>query len=226
MHYNRVAMSRRSYKQICGVARALDLLGERWTLLIVRELMLGPKRFGAIKDALPGISANLLSARLTALAEAGIVERVELPAPASVEAYALTPRGEALRPSMESLALWGFQLLDPENELAQGWQARASWLTATLAAAAVPADLVDLDGRSFGFDIDGDRFTVRIDNGVARVRHGALDEPDSELATDLQNYARLARGEAKAADPLLRELFAALAAGAADPVLAGGNGSE
>ena len=83
-------MSKRTYGQVCGVARTLDVLGERWTLLIVRELLLGPKRFGALEAALPGIGPNLLSARLAALAEAEIVERAELPAPASVSAYALT----------------------------------------------------------------------------------------------------------------------------------------
>src|SRR6478752_477301 len=104
-------MSRRSYSQVCGVARALDLLGERWTLLIVRELLLGPKRFGALEEALPGIGPNLLSARLASLSEAGLIERVELPPPASVSAYALTERGEGLREPVEAMAVWGFGLV-------------------------------------------------------------------------------------------------------------------
>ena len=84
-------MTQRSYKQICGLAQGLDLIGERWTLLIIRELLLGPKRFGTLKDALPGISANLLSARLHSLADAGVVRSVSLPAPSSgISAYELT----------------------------------------------------------------------------------------------------------------------------------------
>ena len=205
-------MTQRSYRQICGIAKALDMLGERWTLLIVRELLLGPKRFGALRDALPGLSANLLSARLRSLTDAGIIERVELPAPASVEAYGLTERGEALRPMMESLAVWGFGLLEPEIEYEQGWEARPSWLTSTLAAAAEPGELAGLDGRVFNFDVDGDRFTVRVDDGVARVRHGAAEAPDSEFATDLRSYVDLAYGERPAEDPLSAELFAAFAA--------------
>ncbi len=204
-------MTQRSYRQICGIAKALDLLGERWTLLIVRELLLGPKRFGALREALPGISANLLSARLRSLLEAGIAERVELPAPASIEAYALTDRGEALRPMMDSLAVWGFELLDAEREYERGWAVRPSWLTATLAAASEPADLDGLDGRVLGFDVDGDRFSVRVDDGVARVRDGAAADPDAVLATDLRSYVDLTHGEGRADDPLAAELFAALA---------------
>ena len=205
-------MAQRSYRQICGVAKALDLIGERWTLLIVRELLLGPKRFGVLKDTLPGISANLLSARLKALTEAGIAERVELPAPASVEAYALTERGEELRPMMESLALWGFGLLDPETEYAQGWETRPSWLTSTLAAGAAPEDLAALDGRSFNFAVGDDRFTVRVADGVARVRHGAAEDADGELSTELRTYVETVSGERPADDPATAPLFAALAA--------------
>lgn len=204
-------MAQRSYRQICGVAKALDLLGERWTLLIVRELLLGPKRFGALRDALPGISGNLLSARLRSLADAGIAERVELPAPASVEAYALTGRGEELRPMMESLALWGYELLEPEAEYERGWEVRPSWLTSTLAAGADPGALEDLDGRSFNFAVDGDRFSIRVSDGVARVRHGELADPDAELDTDLRTYVDLATGDVETEDAVLAPLFAALA---------------
>lgn len=210
-------MSHRSYRQICGVAKALDLLGERWTLLLVRELLLGPKRFGALRESLPGISANLLSARLRSLVEAGVVERVELPAPASVEAYALSARGEELRPVMNSLALWGYELLEPEAEYEQGWEARPSWLTSTLAAGAEPTALEDLDGRAFNFAIEGDRFSVRVSEGVARVRHGELDDADAELTTDLRSYVDLATGEDEIDDELLASLFAALADGEPTP---------
>ena len=127
-------MSARSYGQVCGVARSLDLLGERWTMLVIRELLLGPKRFGALAGALPGIGPNLLSARLATLREAGLVERVDLPPPAAVSAYALTERGEGLREPVESLAIWGLDLLEPDRQLADGDLARGSWLASSLAA--------------------------------------------------------------------------------------------
>ena len=212
-------MTQRSYRQICGVAKALDLIGERWTLLIVRELLLGSKRFGALRKAMPGISANLLSARLRALTEAGVIKRIELPAPAAVEAYALTERGEGLRPVVDSLALWGYELLEPETEYEQGWEARPSWLTSTLAAAADPSALAGLDGRTFNFAVDGDLFTVRVSDGVARVRHGVLDDPDAALVTDLRSYVELATGETEAEDDeLLASLFAVLADAEPRPV--------
>jgi DNA-binding HxlR family transcriptional regulator len=204
-------VTQRSYRQICGVAKALDLLGERWTLLIVRELLLGPKRFGTLRDALPGISGNLLSARLSSLVDAGVVERVELPAPAAVGAYALTERGEGLRPMVESLALWGYELLEPETEYAQGWEARPSWLTATLAAAADSQRLEELDGRSFNFAVDGDRFSVRVSDGVALVRHGELTDADVEFSADLRGYVDLATGRSEPDNELLASLFSALA---------------
>jgi len=201
-------MAHRTYGQICGVAQALDLLGERWTLLVIRELLLGPKRFGALKDALPGISTNLLSARMKALTEAGIVEHVQLPAPASVSAYALTERGEALRPTMDALAVWGFDLVEPEEQVAEGWMSRPSWLASTLAASASPGSLGD---RVVNFDIEGDRFVVRSDADGLRVRHGAAEDPDGELSTDMRSFFEMTQGDGSPEDPVAAEVLEALA---------------
>ncbi len=203
----------RSYRQTCGVARSLDLLGERWTLLLVRELLLGPKRFGALQEALPGISTNLLSARLQSLVAAGVAEQVRLPPPATVSAYALTERGEALRPAMEALALWGFDLLEPEAEREQGLLARGSWLASTLAAAA--RGTAAPEPVAVNFDVDGDRFSVRLQDGGPQVRHGVLDEPDAELRCGLPEFYALARGWQESDDPSLAAVFDALGAPAA-----------
>ena len=86
----------RSYGQYCALARALDVIGQRWSLLIIRELMLGPKRFTDLKDGLPGIASNLLAERLRDLQGVGLLEHRELPAPAT-SAYVLTPEAEELR---------------------------------------------------------------------------------------------------------------------------------
>lgn len=201
-------MSQRSYRQICGVAQALDLVGERWTLLVLRELLLGPKRFGALREALPGLGPNLLSARLQALTDAGIVERVELPPPARVPAYALTPRGEALRPVVEALAVWGFELLAPARQLEQGWPARASWYAFTLAAAAAQrGTLRDEPRLVVNFDIDGDKFVIRTDGKRAHVRHGAAEHADAELHCDLTNFDALIHGQRTADDPAVAALL-------------------
>lgn len=189
----------------------MDLLGERWALLVVRELLLGPKRFGDLRSALPGISTNLLSKRLQGLVAGGVAERVRLPPPASVEAYALTERGEGLRPAVEALALWGFELLDPQAERRQGFEARGSWLASTLAAAAPVGPWAD--PLLVNFDVDGDRFTMRVGSGRVHVRHGAAIAPDAELRCSLADFVGLAQGTSHADDPEVARLFDLLAEG-------------
>src|SRR6266542_1496523 len=104
-------MSRRSYDQYCALARALDVIGERWTLLVVRELLLGPKRYKDLLDGLPGIGTNLLAQRLRELEENGLVRRRRLPAPAGVAVYELTEAGRALEDSVLALGRWGAAFL-------------------------------------------------------------------------------------------------------------------
>jgi DNA-binding HxlR family transcriptional regulator len=100
---------RRSYQQFCGVARALDVVGERWTLLIVRNLLLGPRRYSDLLAELPGITTNLLAKRLRELEAGGIIARREA---AGVAAYELTERGAALEPVVLELGRWGWELMD------------------------------------------------------------------------------------------------------------------
>lgn len=99
--------SRGGYGQFCGLARALDLLGGRWALLVVRDLMLGPKRFGELQEGLPGIPTNVLTARLRELEEGGVVERRAQARPGSGVVYALTDYGRELEEPMRSLGFWG-----------------------------------------------------------------------------------------------------------------------
>ena len=97
----------RRYDEGCIAAHALDLIGDRWALLVVRELMLGAKRFGALRAGLPGVSANILTKRLGDLERAGVVTRYTLPPPANVQVYALTRAGLGLRPVINALCRWG-----------------------------------------------------------------------------------------------------------------------
>src|SRR6266566_415342 len=100
----------RTYGQYCSIARALDLVGDRWTLLIVRELLLqGPCRFTDLKNGLPGIATNLLSTRLTELEDAGLISRENAPPPIATVLYSLTDSGLALEPVLKSLGLWGLR---------------------------------------------------------------------------------------------------------------------
>ncbi|MEM6293127.1 MAG: helix-turn-helix domain-containing protein [Myxococcota bacterium] len=117
-------MSKRRYHQYCGVARALDVLGERWTLLIVRDLLLGPRRYSDLLTSLEGITTNLLAARLRHLVDQELVQRVDAPAPSGATPYALTQRGAELKPVVLALGSFGAQYLqtpDPQDRFSPRW---------------------------------------------------------------------------------------------------------
>jgi len=100
-------MSHRSYNQYCGLAYALDIVGERWTILIIRELIAGPRRFKDLAEGLPGVSTNLLSERLKHLEQQSILRRRVLPPPAGSTVYELTALGQALEKTLLELGKWG-----------------------------------------------------------------------------------------------------------------------
>jgi DNA-binding HxlR family transcriptional regulator len=173
-------ISERSYKQYCGVARALDLIGERWALLVVRELALGPKRFTDLRDGLPGIASNVLSTRLRQLERDGIVRRRQLPVPAPARVYELTEHGRELVPIMLALGRWGASAMGPRTP---EQSIRSEWLAVALNALFDADAAVGLTAR-IGLDLAGARFTVLIDEGSLEVVPGALDPFDLEVAAD------------------------------------------
>ena len=160
------------YDQYCPVAHALDLVGERWALLIVRELLHGPKRYTDLAGDLPGIGTNILATRLRDLEACGIVAKRRLPPPAASQVYELTEYGAGLRSVMRALALWGARSLGPptQHELFPGWLENA--LDTVLAPIAPP-------GR-FEFRV-GDEIVGLVD-GVATP--GAVDAPDVVITSD------------------------------------------
>ena len=111
------------YDQYCPIAHSLGLIGERWTLLVVRELLYGPKRYTDLVDHLPGIGTNILAARLKELEVGGIVEKRKLPPPWASTVYELTPAGRELRPVLHELARFGARLMGPPppDALDEGW---------------------------------------------------------------------------------------------------------
>jgi DNA-binding HxlR family transcriptional regulator len=160
-------MRKRSYDQYCPVAHALDLVGERWSMLIVKELMHGPQRYTDLAEHLHGIGTNILAARLRALEECGVVEKRKLPPPAASRVYELTDYGRALKPVMRELALWGARSLGPPtdaDELFEGWLANA---VDTMLGPFAPEG-------TFEFRV-GDEVAT-LEGGVGR--DGAADEPD------------------------------------------------
>jgi DNA-binding HxlR family transcriptional regulator len=122
----------KTYSQYCATARALDLVGDRWVLLIVRELLIqGPSRFTDLRAGLPGIATNLLAARLAEMAENGLLTRVDAPPPVATGLYQLTERGRQLRPVLEALTEWGLPTMSLERE---GDVVHGSWLGMIAAA--------------------------------------------------------------------------------------------
>jgi DNA-binding HxlR family transcriptional regulator len=174
-------MATRTYAQYCGLAHALELVGERWALLVVRDLLAGPKRFTDLRRGLPRIPTNVLSARLKQLEQDGIVQRRVLPRPASGVAYELTEYGQELREPLVCLLMWGMKTLgDPRPE-------------DTISGASMIMGL-----REFFFRPESTRglratFEVRfrdvvvharIDDGDLEMAEGPAAEPDVTIETD------------------------------------------
>ena len=156
---------RRGYGQYCAVASALDVVGERWTLLIVRDLFLGPKRYTDLRAGLPGIATDLLTARLRTLEGASLVQRRTLPKPAPATVYELTDRGRLLGPALGALAQVGFAFLgEPNDDTNMPPERLVLALRAAFDAGAVPDHRatyqLQLDDEAFYLAVDGDEIDV------------------------------------------------------------------
>ncbi|MEI2766838.1 MAG: helix-turn-helix domain-containing protein [Dermatophilaceae bacterium] len=153
-----MTLTRRRYDEGCIAAAALDVVGDRWALLVVRELVLSPKRFQAIRGGLPGITAAVLSTRLRQLAEEGILTRHP-----TLGHYELTPRGHALRPVLLALAAWGARL--PSHDPTLHVSPTALMLSMTIM---IDADAATGRRTVAGFDLGAERFTSALD-GAGQV---------------------------------------------------------
>jgi len=157
-------MPKRSYGQFEGLATALDTVGERWTLLLVRELLLGPRRYTDLLDGLTGIGTNLLARRLKELQAAGVIDKRVLPAPAGSAVYELTERGRGLEPALIALAGWGVLAF------------KATFDPAAAQGVHEP----------YEFDVDGDVFHIRVDDGSLTATQGPATAPDLVYVTDVE----------------------------------------
>ena len=153
------------YEQYCPMAHALDLVGDRWALLVIRELMHGPKRYTDLVDCLPGIGTNILAGRLRDLEGHGVVTRRTLPPPAASKVYELTEYGRELKPAMRELALWGARSLGPpidKDELFAGWLANA--MDIVMAPLAPPGRFEFRAGPEVAALVDGEVVAGPIDD--------------------------------------------------------------
>ncbi|MFI5780607.1 winged helix-turn-helix transcriptional regulator [Nocardia sp. NPDC051570] len=197
-------MARRSYDQFCGLALALDIVGERWTLMIVRELMSGPKRYSDLAGALDGIGTSLLAARVKQLEADDVVERRQLPPPVASTVYRLTPAGAELAKALTPLALWGTRHRTHDGR-APGQSFRAEWSLAFLAQLVDSDALRTVEGR-FEFHADDSIARLDIHDGRVDVRSGPGEDPaDAVITYDSATFAAIVRGDLAIAEALARQ---------------------
>ena len=160
----RQAEEKRRYDDACGVAHALDLIGERWAPLVLRELLFGPRRFSELKADLPGISANVLTQRLEGLEAAGVLRRTRLPPPASVQVYELTPWGYEAGPIFQAMGRWAVR--SPAHDPSKPFSA-----VSLLLSFRTMMDLSRTEGLDarIGFRIGDDRFVLAIADGTVAL---------------------------------------------------------
>ncbi len=182
--------------QYCSVAHALDLVGERWALLIVRELILGPRRFRDLHEGLPGVSTNVLSNRLKELETTGVIRRRLLPRPASGTLYELTEYGRELEDIVVALGRWGaktIQVRSAEQTFKPEWFAIA--LLGSFRAESARGVRATYELR-----LDGAVFHLRVDRGRLEHSRGAAKDPDLVIETDSESLFALLMGHVSPAD--------------------------
>lgn len=192
----------RPYDQHCSLAHALDLVGERWTLLIVRELLAGPRRYGDLASGLVTVPTNVLASRLKQLEEHGVIRQRRLDPPAqAVTVYELTELGEGLAKPLAELARWGMRTLPAARE---GRPFQSHWLIPALTARFDPQAAADID-EAYEFRIDGDdTLHFEISNGEGSARVGAATDPAVVIAADADTFLELSGGAITAAEAAKR----------------------
>lgn len=199
---------RRSYDEGCLVAHALDLIGDRWALLVARELMLGPKRFAGLRAGLPGLSANILTRRLTELEAAGVIEKLVLPPPAAVQVYALTAAGRALWPVMRALCRWGAAMPGHDPTLFISPTALMLSMRAMVAPEGGPE-------VTAGFAMGGEIFLARMGGGRYEVARAEAIAGDLRFEGETNPMAALVYGPL----PLAVSVVSGAVSFAGDPLL-------
>lgn len=163
----------RWYEDACGAAHALDLVGERWALLVMRELMFGPKRFGDLRAGLPGISANVLTQRLESLEAGGVLVRRRLPPPASARVYELTEWGYASEPIFQALGRWAVR--SPAHDPTLPFSAAS--LLLSMRTMLDPGRAAGIAAR-IGFRLGAETFLARLSDARMQIERGATDGAD------------------------------------------------
>ena len=180
-----------SYAQLCGVATALDVIGDRWSVLVVRDLLLGPLRFGDLADGLPGIGTNTLSARLKQLETLNVIARRAAPLPERGTVYELTPYGRELEPIVMALGRWGARSM---GRLPAHTVSRSRWLVAAMLAFHDPTRVVSTP-RTWELRLTDGPFTVHAEGTALSITAGPTVDPDSVVTASDENLHRLLTGQ-------------------------------
>jgi len=187
--------TKRTYEDGCATAHALDLIGERWALLVVRELILGPKRFTDLRAGLPGISPNVLTLRLEELEQAAVVRRRKLPPPAAAWVYELTDWGLELERVIMALGRWGAR----SSSLLQGYPLSIDALVLSFRTMFDPATAGDLRA-TVELRMGDDRFRAAIADGEMTLDRGSATHPDAVLTASPDTFVAVVYGGRKFAD--------------------------
>jgi DNA-binding HxlR family transcriptional regulator len=179
--------AKRTYGDSCGIARALDLVGERWALLVVRELVLGPKRFTDLRDGLPKLGPDMLAQRLRDLEEAGVVRRGTLPPPAASRVYELTDWGADLGPVLQALGRWGSRAPLADSPPPLSVDAAIVALQTTFNAAAA----VDVT-ETYEIVLGDQRFALSVADARLEVRRGEVRDAAVTIRTDTVTLTAIA----------------------------------
>jgi DNA-binding HxlR family transcriptional regulator len=171
--------TRRTYGDGCAIAHGLDLVGERWALLVVRELLLGPKRFTDLKKGLPNASPNVISERLRELESAGVVERDKLPPPAGSRVYRLTDWGRELEDIVMALGAWGARSPSQPRDAPIGADSTVLALRARF-----DPDAAKGLRASYELRLGEDRFRIEVSDDEIEIARGAGDRPDATIDTE------------------------------------------
>ena len=170
----------RTYQDPCGIARGLDVVGERWALLVVRELLLGPKRFIDLRAGLPHVGPDVLAQRLRELEQSGVVRRDKLPPPAGARVYELTEWGQELEPVVLGLGRWGSQAPFPPGHGHLG----ADSFVLALKTLFDPARVDGAAETTYALRLGEHAFEARVHDGRFEVRRGAARNPDATISSD------------------------------------------
>jgi DNA-binding HxlR family transcriptional regulator len=184
--------TKRTYGEGCAIAHGLDLVGERWALLVVRELLLGPKRFTDLKKGLPNASPNVLSERLQELERGGVVKRDKLPPPAASQVYALTDWGRELEPTVTALGHWGARSPSLPHEAPIGADSVVLAIKARLAPNGPPA--------TYELRLREDRFRLAVSSDGIEAARGEAEDADATIEAEPKAlYAVMFEGRSLAA---------------------------